>query len=146
MGSDGRPGVSRILKVGIVSLFACTAAFVLITGWALESGGVAIVETRTEAGEPRTTHVWYVEPEGELWLEAGTPENAWFVDAMRDPTLMLRIDDRAARYRIDPIRDAGGHERIRALMREKYGFRDRWVGWLFDTSRSIAVVLRPADA
>jgi hypothetical protein len=37
--------------------------------------------------------------------------------------------------------DASGHDFVRGLMREKYALRDRWVGLLFDTSRSVAVRL-----
>ena len=57
---------------------------------------------------------------------------------------MLRVGEGSERYRAEPIAAAEGHERVRALMREKYGWRDRWVSLLFDTSRSLAVRLVPA--
>ena len=41
--------------------------------------------------------------------------------------------------------DSGSHERIRSLLREKYGLRDWWIGLLFDTSSSLAVELVGAD-
>ena len=124
---------------------ALIAGFVGVTWWALEAGGVAVVETRTRGGELRSTHVWYTEPGGELWLEAGSPENGWFRDIQHDPALSFRAEGRTGRYVARPVEDASGHERIRALIREKYGFRDRWVNLLVDTSRSVAVRLVPAE-
>jgi hypothetical protein len=114
-----------------------------ITLWALEWDGVAVVETRDPSGGARSTHVWFAEPNGELWLEAGTPENPWFRDVQKHPELVFRTDRGSERYTAEPLNDPEGHPRIRSLMREKYGFRDVWVGWLFDTSHSIAVRLRP---
>lgn len=113
------------------------------TLFALEAGGVAVAETRRADGSTRETHVWYAEVDGEIWLEAGTPENAWFVDVQRDPTLALRTDAGTARYVAEPLPNPDGHERIRVLLREKYGLRDAWIGLVFDTSRSVAVRLRP---
>jgi hypothetical protein len=43
------------------------------------------------------------------------------------------------------VDDASGHSRIRSWIREKYGGRDRWVGLIVDTSRSVAVELHPAE-
>ncbi len=114
-----------------------------MTGWALESGGVAVIETQTPEGGPRFTHVWYAEPDGELWLEAGTPENPWFRDVQENPAVTLKAKGRAGRYVAEPVDDRNGNSRIRSLMREKYGFRDLWVGLIFDTSRSVAVQLLP---
>ena len=134
--------VKRIL--GAVAILA--VAFGVTTWWALESDDVAIVETRTADGTARVTHVWYSETNGALWLEAGTPENGWFRDVLQNPALNLTIDGRLTRYVADPIVDPSGHQRIRSLMREKYGFRDRWVNLIVDTSRSVAVRLIPESA
>lgn len=124
-------------------------ALVTVTGWALESSGVAVVGTRAEDGSLRSTHVWFVEtgePDAELWLEAGTPTNPWFLDVQRDPALTFEAGRRSGRYVARPVPGADAQRRVRALLREKYGFRDWWVGWLVDTSRSVAVRLVPASA
>ena len=131
---------ARNVALGSLAVLAGLAG---ITGWALESGGVAVIETETPTGAPRRTHVWYAEPDGELWLEAGTPENPWFTDVQRTPFLRFETEASEGRYAVRPIDDPSGHERIRTLMREKYGLRDRWVALLFDTSRSLAVRLVP---
>ncbi len=121
------------------------AAFGATTWWALESGGVAVIETRTAEGTLRSTHVWYSEPNEELWLEAGTPGSPWFRDAQQNPVVTFSANGRFARYVARPLDHPSGHTRIRALIRDKYGFRDRWVGLIVDTSRSVAVQLFPAD-
>jgi hypothetical protein len=133
------------VKVALIALAALVAAFGATTWWALESEGVAVIETRTAEGALRSTHVWYVEPNGELWLEAGAPENAWFQDVQRDPALRFTVDGRSTRHVARPVDDASGHARIRSWIRDKYGVRERWVGLIVDTSRSVAVELHPAE-
>ena len=130
----------KSILVAVVVLILAVGA---MTWWALESGGVATLETRDPSGGMRRTHVWFAEPDGEIWLEAGTPENAWFRDVQEDPTVILRADERTDRYVARPGYEPEGHHRIRSLMREKYGFRDVWVGLLFDTERSVGVRLEP---
>ena len=122
-------------------LAALAAAFGATTWWALESGGVAVIETQTPAGTVRSTHVWYTEPDGELWLEAGTPENAWFQDVLRSPAVTFKASARVSRHTAEPIDTPSAHSEIRSLIREKYGLRDLWVGLIVDTSRSVAVRL-----
>lgn len=129
------------MKAAIIALASALAAFALVTWWALESSGVAVIETRTRDGALRSTHVWFAETEGELWLEAGTPENPWFQDIAFDPVLSFSAATRSGRYAAHPISTASSHQKIRSLLRRKYGLRDRWVGLLVDTSRSVAVRL-----
>jgi hypothetical protein len=120
--------VSAAALSGIVVLL-------LITWCALEWSGVATVNTVASDGTNRATNMRFVERDGQLLLEAGTPENAWFVDAQK--TLQLRISQPsslAGNYTIEPTSSPDGHARIRALMREKYGLRDWWIGTLFDTT------------
>jgi hypothetical protein len=54
--------------------------FALVTWWAPEWSGVAIVTTQSSDGELRKTHIWYSIDGEEIWLEAGTDENPWFVE------------------------------------------------------------------
>ena len=70
----------RLLKVAIITLVSALAAFGLVISWALKASGIAVIETCTPAGTLRSTHVWFPEPDGELWLEAGTPDNPWILD------------------------------------------------------------------
>jgi hypothetical protein len=135
----------RPLNVLFVSAALLVVAFAAITWWALEAGGVAVVDTRAPDGARRSTHVWYVERDSELWLEAGSPENAWFQDVQRDPLLVFRAEGASARYVARPVSDPDAQQQVRALLREKYGFRDRWVGLFVAASGSVAVRLLPAE-
>lgn len=113
-----------------------------ITWVALESGGVGVVETHGSHGDVRSTHVWYVEHEGELWLEAGTRDNGWFVDLLVDPDLDFRWPAGSGHYRAHPVENPVVQQRIRDLMRAKYGWRDDWVGLLLvDHHESVPVRL-----
>jgi hypothetical protein len=140
------PGHSPFRWIVPTAVAVLLGTFAATTWWALESGGVAVIETRTLDGSIRSTHVWYAESDGELWLEAGTPENAWFRDVQRNPELTFTAADRSQRFLAEPSDDPSGHARIRSLLRDKYGFRDVWVGFLVDTSRSVAVRLVAADS
>jgi hypothetical protein len=131
------------VKLALGIAIALAVAFVAITWLALEAGGVAVVETRAEDGSTRATHVWFVEPDGELWLEAGSPENPWFADLGRDSRLALRADGRSGAYVAERRDDAEARARVRAALREKYGWRDRWIGLFVDPSRSLVVRLLP---
>ena len=58
---------------------------------------------------------------------------------------MVRGGRRLA-LRAEPLLPAEGHARVRAPLRAKYGWGDAWVGFLQDTSRSLAVRLIPPGA
>jgi hypothetical protein len=134
------------MKPALIGLLAALLAVAGVTWLALESGGVAIIETLGSDGAPRSTHVWFVEHDGELWLEAGTRENGWFVDVLVDPELAFDGPARAGRYRAHPVENPVAHKRIRTLIRDKYGWRDWWVGFLIvDSSQSVAVRLDRLD-
>ena len=133
-----------MLKIALASLLAFVLAFGGITWVALESSDVAVVETRRSDGSARSTHVWFVEEDGVLWLEAGTPENGWYVDVLRDPHLSFRADRRAGSFVARPLpEDPERHAWLRERLADKYGWRDTWVSVYVDQSRSTAVRLEP---
>ena len=81
---------------------------------------------------------------GADWLEAGTPTNGWFVDVGQNPIVTLVLPESSERYRAVVAEGDAAHAHLRALLREKYGFRDWWVGSLLvDSADSIAVRLDP---
>ncbi len=116
--------------------FSILLVGVVITAVALEISGVVTVHTETAAGANRTTHVWFVEEDGTLYLEAGNPQNPWVVDLIDADELRLSGQDLDGRYRFMLHTSAESHQRIRQMMRDKYGWRDVWIGMLFDTSAS----------
>jgi hypothetical protein len=133
------------MKPLVRALLVTVAALAAFTWWSLESSGVATIETRRPNGLMRKTHVWYVEAGGDLWVEAGTPENAWYVDIQREPSVVFEGGGHAGRYEAQPVPGEVTHHRIRSLLREKYGIRDWWIGLIFDTSDGVAVQLVPED-
>ncbi len=126
-------------------IFALGMLAALITALALEAGGVVTVVTETPAGANRETRVWFVEHEDRLYLEAGHPDNPWVKDLAGNPTLILKGQALDGEYRYMRHDSAREHTRIRALMREKYGWRDAWISLVFDTSRSSLLHLIPLE-
>jgi hypothetical protein len=116
------------------------------TGWALEAGDVAVLATQRRDGGVRETHVWWATDAGAIWVEAATPERAWLAEALASGEVDLTRDGRRERFEVERVPDVQGHARVRALLRAKYGLRDAWVGLLQDTSRSVAVRLRPRES
>jgi len=130
--------VAAALGLGLVLLAAG------VTAWALESGSVLVLESVRPDGSARATHVWFAERAGELWLEAATPERAWLADLTRTPRVRVRRDEITRGYDAQPVPGEGPRRQVRAALRAKYGWRDAWVALFQDTSRAVAVRLRPA--
>jgi hypothetical protein len=126
--------IFRLLMLGVVGS-------IVFTWWALEADGVAVIETQLANGSTRQTHVWYAEPDGQLWLEAGTAENGWYTDVQRAPGVSFTAGEISGRYVARNVPGESAHGRVRALFREKYGIRDWWISLIFDTSNSVAVQL-----
>jgi hypothetical protein len=123
---------------------AAAVAFGAVTWWALESGEVATLRTRAAAGRVEETRVWVADAEGAVWIEAATPERAWYRRLLERPEVELVRSGEPAAFTAKPFPGPEGHTRIRELLRAKYGVRDLRVGLLQDTSTSIAVRLEPA--
>lgn len=134
------------MKTSVALIAALAGLFVAVTYAALELGNVAIIETQKEDGTTRTTHVWFVRERNELWLEAGSPSNGWFVDIQRTGELRLTLGTNPFRYRCEIVSKPGVREQVRSLLSEKYGWRDTWVGAFVDHEVAIPVKLVPATA
>jgi F420H(2)-dependent quinone reductase len=140
-----RRAILRPVRRLAAALALAAALFAGTTWLALEGRDVAVLRTGS-ASAPRTTRVWVAEADGARWLEAATPERAWYRDVLADPIVALEHGGATGRYRAAPEPGAEGHLRIRALLRSKYGWADGFVGLLQDTSRSVAVRLEPLAA
>lgn len=128
----------------VIALVVLAVAFGATTLFALEGKDVAVLHTRDEAGEPRRTRVWVAESDGALWVEAATPERGFYRDLLLRPEIDVEHGGRAQRMVARAEPGDAGHQRIRAMLRDKYGWADGWVALLQDTSRSVAVRLDPA--
>ena len=123
-------------------LFTLTA----LTYFALESGDVVIASTKPSPfSEVRETHIWFVQIEGALFLEAGSPENPWVSDLSSNSSLHLTNHDLDGQY-LFVLHPQDSHDNIRRLMREKYGWRDWWISFFFDTSKSFMIEAQRVSA
>ena len=129
------------LRRAVLALLAGVLAAAALAGWVLESGGVAVVETRRPDGGLRRTRVWYAVAGERIWLEAGRPEHPWYLDVQRAPRLRFVADGVDARFDAATVPGRDAHAHVRALLREKYGLRDRILAAVLDTSQSVAVIL-----
>lgn len=102
---------------------------------------VATVNHRT--GEARHTHVWFIRNRQELILEAGHPNNPWVQDIAQQAIVQLSGETIQGQHELHIKQDTANHDKVRSLMREKYGWRDIWVTALFDTSNSKLIVAEP---
>lgn len=117
--------------------------FAGVTGWALEWDGVMIVTTRAPDGTPRETHIWYAQEGDRLWLEAGLPDNPWYLDVQREPHVTLAAEGVSGEYELATVPGRKPAAHVRALMRHKYGLRDRFVLLFVDASQTTALLAIP---
>lgn len=129
----------------VVALAALLVLFGAVTWLALEGNEVAVLRTRTPAGDFDETRVWVADADGAAMIEAATPERPWYQSLRTHPEVELLRDGAPLRYRALPEPGPEGRERIRTLLREKYGWADWWVSLLQDTSDSVLVRLEPLD-
>jgi len=132
------------IRNAVIGVAVLAIAFGATTLIALEGNDVAVLHTRDDAGGARRTRVWVAERDGALWVEAATPERGFYRDLQLRPEIDVEHGGRAQRMIARPEPGAAGHESIRAMLRDKYGWADCWVALLQDTSRSVAVRLDPA--
>jgi len=135
---------ARRTRVGwsraIVALGVVAAGFGATTWAALESSEVVVLRTFDAAGEPADSRVWIADDEqGNAWIEAAEPEKPFYLRLVARPEIELVRRGRQIAVRAVPVPGDDGHQRIRAMLATKYGWRDRWIGLLVDTSRSVAV-------
>lgn len=131
-------------KVGI-ALAVVLGAFVLLALAQLaasESGEVLVLETRAAAGETRTTRIWVVDDAGAAWVR-GDDGSGWVQRLLQQPDVFASRGDERSAFRAVPDRTPAARDRVNALMREKYGFADRFIGAsLGDAEREGALPIR----
>ena len=127
----------------MLALLGLATLFVLVTLVALEGQEVVVLRTSDTQGHARETRTWIADHEGALWIEAANPEREFYHHIVANPEVELKRDGEWRRYHGVALATPEGHALIRGLLSRKYGWADRWVGLIADTSRSIAVRLEP---
>ena len=116
-------------------------AFTAVTLVALEGREVVVLRTFDEDGTPRQTRTWVADADGAVWIEAANPERPFLRDLQAHPDVELRRAGLAHGCRTFVMPNPDGHQHIRALLAQRYGWADRWIALLTDTSGSLAVRL-----
>ncbi len=125
----------------VLGLLFVVVAFSLITLTALEGSEVVVLRTIDAQGAVRKTRTWIADEDGHAWIEAATAERPFLRDLQIRPDVELLRHEVVLRCRATPAPNPEGHERIRHLLAQKYGWADRWIGMLTDTSGSIGIKL-----
>jgi len=132
--------VGIVRRIGVLAAVAVVVP-VAITLTALEGGEVVVLRTRGSDGTPRETRTWIADEDEGVWIEVADPERPFLRDVLAHPDLELQRTGVWRRCRGALAQNPEGHERIRRLLAVKYGWKDRWIGMLVDTSGSLALRL-----
>jgi hypothetical protein len=130
-----------VARRALVGAGLVLVGFAAVTLVALE--GVEVVRLRTTPpdGGARTTRIWVADADGAMWIESATPERPFLHDIATHPDVDLVRGARVLPMRATVLAGDEGHRTIRRLLRARYGWADRWIGMLADTSRSVAIRL-----
>jgi hypothetical protein len=124
----------------VLLLVALPVLFGLAILAASEFGGeVVTLYTRDAAGGEARTSLWVVDYQGSQYLRAGDRSSGWFDRLRRAPEVRVERGGKAVTYQAVPTPELT--PTIDALMAEKYGFADRFVGIIRDPAQSMAVKL-----
>jgi hypothetical protein len=132
----------RVLLV-LVALVGAAALAVTAHLALIEVGReVVTLRTRRPDGSLWRTRLWVVDDGGSAWLHSAG--EAWKKRFDGDPVVELERHGEIRSYRAHPV--PGPHPKIDELLREKYGFSDRWVRFIApDGDRVLVVRLDPLE-
>ena len=109
---------------------------------ASESGEVLVLETLDAEGQPHETRIWVVDDAGTVWVRGGS-DSGWVQRLLDNPEIRAERAGHQAPFLAVPDRNPATRERVNALMREKYGFADRFIAvTLGDSDREGALPIR----
>ena len=109
---------------------------------ASESGEVLVLETLDAEGQPHETRIWVVEDADAVWVRGGS-DSGWVQRLLQSPEVRAEHSGHWVSFRAVPDRDPATRNRVNALMREKYGFADRFIAiTLGDSEREGALAIR----
>lgn len=127
----------------LLLLAAGAVAFGIVTLVALEGREVVVLRSIGTDGAARDTRTWLAEDQGAPLIEAANPERDFYRHILSNPSVQLVRNGGVQQYKATVLPQPYGHDLIRARLREKYGWADWWIGFLADTSASLAIRLDP---
>jgi hypothetical protein len=113
--------------------------------WAVgERIEVAILRTFSADGHGHDTKLWVIDHEGQPWLRGARPSLSWLERIRQNPRVELERHGVTTAYTATIEVDPEARRAVDEAMASKYGWVDRWYGFLvhFDP---IAVRLDPAS-
>ena len=108
---------------------------------ASESGEVVTITTTDATGAQHETHLWIVDSDGHAWLRSGSPKSGWYARLRETPTLELERSGVRAEFTVTAV--PAKREEVNALMHEKYGWADAYVGFFISRADSVPIRLDP---
>ena len=127
--------------IALATLLAVATLFAAVTLVAQEGREVVVVRTFDAHGQARETRAWIADEDGYGWIEAANPERPFLLQIRTNPEVELRRGRSLQHCHAVVVPNPNGHQRIRRLLATKYGWSDRWIGLLTDTSGSLALRL-----
>ena len=133
----------RRIGRGIAALGIIAAVLVLGHLGLIEVGrDVVTLRTQRADGSWWNSRLWIVDDGPSAWLHSGGAN--WRKRFEGDPVVELQRSGEIHRYRAYAV--PGPHPRVDRLLREKYGFADRWVRFIApDDDTTLAVRLDPVQ-
>ncbi len=131
----------------ILKVFAILIAVMLV--WFLaqivasESGEVVVLTTTDSKGETAQTRLWVFDYEGHQYLRTGDTGSGWYNKVLSNPSVSVARNDVSKNYTAVPVpelRDIGNE-----LLRDKYGWSDAYIEWVFGRDTAIPIRLDPVD-
>ena len=126
-----------VLRV-LAMLLVLVVAVVVVEQIAAESGEVVVLTTADE----QTTRLWIVEIDGQPYLRAGMPQAGWYQRLLAEPNVRVQWAGVERAYTAVP--ELVRVPEVNRLMREKYGWADAYIGFLFGREESVPVRLDTA--
>ena len=110
-----------------IATLAAIATPLLATAEGVDWDTYSDVETITaitndEDGDVRETTIWIAVVDGAAYIRTGGTR--WGKNIVRDPKLVIRIEELEIPVAVDFVTDEEQREQIVAAFREKYGFSD----------------------
>jgi len=130
-----------ILKV-LATLVAVMLVWFIAQMVASETGEVVVLTTTDSSGETLQTRLWVFDHEGKQYLRSGDTGSGWYNRLLSNPAVSVTRNDVSNSYTAIPspeLRDLGNQ-----LLREKYGWRDAYIEWVFGRDTAIPIRLEPA--
>lgn len=133
------PYMAIILRL-LGTLAVLVVVLLVLQQIAAESGEVVVLTTQG-SGEAQTTRLWIVEHGDRQYLRAGMPQSVWYQRVLANPNVQVGRGDEQQAYVAVP--ELVRVPEVNDLMRDKYGWADAYIGFLFGREESVPIRLDP---